>query len=164
LFSLGFLHDFGALTGLDAAFYGAAPFRPGGQPAGGISGAGMTDGGSPRDDFDARLERARAQREGETPAARPAPGSRPPMGIGFRIGVDVAAALAVGIGIGYLLDSWLGTKPWLLVVFFFLGAGAGILNVYRAVMGMGYAVGYRPSKSDGTPTPKSGGEPPPESH
>jgi ATP synthase protein I len=124
----------------------------------------MTDGGSPRDDFDARLERARAQREGETPAARPAPGSRPPMGIGFRIGVDVAAALAVGIGIGYLLDSWLGTKPWLLVVFFFLGAGAGILNVYRAVMGMGYAVGYRPSKSDWTPTPKSGGEPPAESH
>ena len=72
------------------------------------------------------------------------------MGIGFRIGVDVAAALAVGLGIGYLLDVWLGTKPWLLVVFFFLGAGAGILNVYRAVMGMGYQVGFR--RSDGAPT------------
>jgi ATP synthase protein I len=67
------------------------------------------------------------------------------MGIGFRIGVDVAAALAVGLGIGYLLDAWLGTKPWLLVVFFFLGAGAGILNVYRAVRGMGYQVGFHPS-------------------
>jgi ATP synthase protein I len=103
----------------------------------------MTDGGSPRDDFDARLERARAQREAVQPAARPGPGSRPPMGIGFRIGVDVAAALAVGLGIGYLLDAWLGTKPWLLVVFFFLGAAAGVLNVYRAVQGMGYQVGFR---------------------
>ena len=64
------------------------------------------------------------------------------MGLGFRIGVDVAAALAVGLGIGYLLDAWLGTKPWLLVLFFFLGAGAGVLNVYRAVMGMGYQVGF----------------------
>jgi ATP synthase protein I len=67
------------------------------------------------------------------------------MGIGFRVGIDVAVSLGFGTGIGYLLDSWLGTRPWLLVVFFFLGAGAGILNVYRAVMGMGYAVGYRPS-------------------
>jgi ATP synthase protein I len=103
----------------------------------------MTAGGAP-DDFDARLERARAQRE-EKPAERQGPGSRPPMGIGFRIGVDVAAALAVGLGIGYMLDSWLGTRPWLLIVFFFLGAGAGIANVFRAVRGMGYQVGYRPS-------------------
>ncbi|MBI3516463.1 MAG: AtpZ/AtpI family protein [Proteobacteria bacterium] len=105
----------------------------------------MTGGGSPGDDFDARLERARAEREATTKPASSGPGSRPPMGSGFRIGVDVAAALAVGLGIGYLLDVWLGTKPWLLVVFFFLGAGAGILNVYRAVMGMGYQVGFRKS-------------------
>jgi ATP synthase protein I len=109
-----------------------------------ISGAGMTGGGSPGDDFDARLERARAQREAETPTSHAGPRSRPPMGIGFRIGVDVAAALAVGLGIGYLLDAWLGTKPWLLVVFFFLGAGAGMLNVYRAVQKMGYQVGFHP--------------------
>jgi len=72
------------------------------------------------------------------------------MGIGFRIGVDLAAALAVGLGIGYLLDAWLGTKPWLLVLFFFLGAGAGVLNVYRAVQGMGYQVGFH---HDDTPGP-----------
>ena len=64
------------------------------------------------------------------------------MGIGFRIGVDVAAALAVGLGIGFLLDAWLGTKPWLMVLFFFLGAGAGVMSVYRAVQGMGYQVGF----------------------
>ena len=120
--------------------FGGVDLGPAGR---GTSGVGMTDGGAPRDDFDARLERARAERETATPAARSGPGSRPPMGIGFRVGVDVAAALAVGLGIGYLLDAWLGTKPWLLVVFFFLGAGAGVLNVYRAVQGMGYQVGFR---------------------
>jgi len=35
----------------------------------------------------------------------------------------------VGVGIGYLLDTWLDTKPWFLVGFFFVGAAAGVLNV-----------------------------------
>jgi ATP synthase protein I len=58
-------------------------------------------------------------------------------GIAFRIGTEMVAALIVGVGIGYYLDYWLETKPWFLVVFFFLGAGAGVLNVYRAASGLG---------------------------
>ena len=57
----------------------------------------------------------------------------------IRIGTEMVAALIVGVGIGYFLDNWLGTKPWFLVVFFFLGAGAGVLNVYRAASGLGIA-------------------------
>ena len=51
--------------------------------------------------------------------------------IGFRIGVELFAAVFVGAGIGYLADDLFGTKPWLIVVFLFLGGAAGILNVYR---------------------------------
>ena len=40
-------------------------------------------------------------------------------------------ALVVGIGIGYWLDRWLGTWPWLFLVFFVMGSVAGVLNVYR---------------------------------
>ena len=65
------------------------------------------------------------------------------MGLAFRIGIELVAALAVGVGIGWLLDVWLDTKPWLMVVFFFLGAGAGILNVYRTVSSYGLAGGHR---------------------
>jgi ATP synthase protein I len=43
----------------------------------------------------------------------------------------VVSALGVGIAVGLLLDRWLGTKPWLFLLFFVLGAAAGILNVYR---------------------------------
>lgn len=71
------------------------------------------------------------------------------LGWAFRIGVEMVSALVVGVGIGLLLDWWLGTGPWLLVVFFLLGAGAGILNVYRAAMGYGLAVGYRKPGENG---------------
>ncbi len=63
--------------------------------------------------------------------------------IALRIGVELVAALAVGVAIGIGLDRWLGTTPWLMVVFIVLGAAAGILNVVRVMAGMGGAVGYR---------------------
>ena len=43
------------------------------------------------------------------------------MGLGFRIAVELVAGIAVGTLIGYALDGWLGTRPWLMVVFLFLG-------------------------------------------
>lgn len=51
--------------------------------------------------------------------------------IGLRIGVELFSAVVVGAGIGYLLDDFCGTKPWLLALFLFFGGAAGILNVYR---------------------------------
>ena len=37
----------------------------------------------------------------------------------------------IGAWLGWVLDEWLGTEPWLFVAFFFLGLAAGMLNVYR---------------------------------
>ena len=54
------------------------------------------------------------------------------MGNAFKLGTELVAAVGVGTIIGCILDSWFGTKPWLIIVFFFLGAAAGILNVIRA--------------------------------
>ena len=54
------------------------------------------------------------------------------MGFAFKLGTELVAAVAVGTIIGFILDSWFGTKPWLIVIFFFLGAAAGMLNVIRA--------------------------------
>ncbi|HSR55223.1 MAG TPA: AtpZ/AtpI family protein [Alphaproteobacteria bacterium] len=64
------------------------------------------------------------------------------VGVAVRVGIELAGTLAVGVGIGWLLDRWLGTGPWLLVVFFFLGAAGGVLNVYRAVKNLGLVPGY----------------------
>ena len=52
------------------------------------------------------------------------------MGNAFKLGTEFAA-VAVGTIIGFILDSWFDTKPWLIIIFFFLGAAAGMLNVIR---------------------------------
>jgi ATP synthase protein I len=53
------------------------------------------------------------------------------MGSAFKLGTELVAAVAVGTIIGFILDSWFDTKPWLILIFFFLGAAAGMLNVIR---------------------------------
>ena len=60
---------------------------------------------------------------------KPAPTS---MGIAFRFTTELVSALVVGGGIGWGLDWLFGTKAIFLVVFFVLGAAAGIRNVMRA--------------------------------
>jgi ATP synthase protein I len=89
--------------------------------------------GDERDGFERRLREARARQGLDKPAGGDAGGGLPPgpWGIGFRAGVEVVSALAVGVVIGLLLDRWLGTWPWLFLLFFVAGSAAGILNVYR---------------------------------
>ena len=53
------------------------------------------------------------------------------MGNAFKLGTELVSAVAVGTIIGFILDSWFDTKPWLIIIFFFLGTAAGILNVIR---------------------------------
>ena len=53
------------------------------------------------------------------------------MGEAFKLGTVLVAAVVVGTIIGFILDTWFGTKPWLIIVFFFLGTAAGILNVIK---------------------------------
>ncbi len=53
------------------------------------------------------------------------------MGNAFKLGTELVAAVGVGTIIGFILDSWFGTKPWLIITFFFLGAAAGMLNIFR---------------------------------
>lgn len=97
-------------------------------------------------DFDARLKAARARRAGRGGSERLSRGGG--LAMALRIGVELVAALIVGVGIGVLLDRWLGTAPWLMVLFFVLGAAAGMMNVFRVVAGYDSAVGFRRPKRD----------------
>jgi ATP synthase protein I len=42
----------------------------------------------------------------------------------------VGAPLGAGI-VGWMLDRWLGTRPWVMLVMLFLGFAAGVFNVMR---------------------------------
>jgi len=97
----------------------------------------MTEGDSPPEpkDFAKRLQTLRGevkQDNGEAPRAGGMP--QTPAGWVLRLSVELAAGLLVGGVIGWLLDRWLGTNPLLLIVFFLLGATAGIYNVIRSAM------------------------------
>ena len=47
------------------------------------------------------------------------------------IGVTLVAATAIGLAIGYGLDRWLGTTPWLTLTFTLFGIVAGFINLFR---------------------------------
>jgi ATP synthase protein I len=49
------------------------------------------------------------------------------------VGIAFVLAVIMGFGVGYVLDRWLGTSPLFVIVFFFLGVAAGIVNVVRTV-------------------------------
>jgi len=58
------------------------------------------------------------------------------LGIAFKMSTELVAAVLVGTIIGFIFDTWFGTKPWLILTFFFVGAIAGVLNVIRSAKNM----------------------------
>ncbi|MCF8467547.1 MAG: AtpZ/AtpI family protein [Sneathiella sp.] len=57
-------------------------------------------------------------------------------GNAWRLSVEMVAALLVCGGFGWLLDKWLDTKPWLMLVFLIVGAGVGLYNVIKVARRM----------------------------
>jgi ATP synthase protein I len=70
--------------------------------------------------------------ESERESAASAGGWGRAMNLGFRVVSELVAGIVVGGGIGYLLDKWLGTKPFLLILFGLLGTAGGFWNIIRA--------------------------------
>jgi ATP synthase protein I len=89
------------------------------------------------------IDKARAERVRRQPAAGDRSVLHQGLGLGFRIGIELVVAVVVATGLGWAIDRWFGTRPWGMIVLFFLGVAAGMLNVYRAVTGISGAVGYR---------------------
>jgi ATP synthase protein I len=46
------------------------------------------------------------------------------------VGISMVAATFIGLAMGYYLDKWLGTDPWLTLVFLMLGIVSGFRNIY----------------------------------
>jgi len=105
----------------------------------------MSEGGPP--DPLARLgeeiDKARAERVRTQPVVQHRSVLQQGLGLGLRIGIELVVAIVVATGLGWAIDRWLGTRPWGMIVLFFLGVAAGMLNVYRAVTGIRGPVGYR---------------------
>ena len=92
-------------------------------------------------DIGRRLDQLQADREQKN---RPLQSALPKgmAAIMGRVATELVAGVVVGTFTGWMLDRWLETSPLFLLVMFFLGAIAGMLNVWRVFTGRGLAVGY----------------------
>ncbi len=83
------------------------------------------------DDLGSRIKAARGPDSTDSPKnQRPPPNEG--VGQAMRVGAELLSGLIVGAGIGWFLDGWMETRPLFMIIFFILGAGAGIINVYRS--------------------------------
>ena len=73
------------------------------------------------DDLDRRIRDAKAAHDRDTSPAQGMAESR-----GWAVGIEFVGTVLVGAFIGYLLDRWLDTAPWLMIVLLLLGFAAGL--------------------------------------
>lgn len=99
------------------------------------------------DDLGQRIARAQAKRPVSAAAEQMRQREMSGMGRGFRLASEFVAAIIVGVGLGLLVDYFLPTRPWGLVVLMLLGFAAGIVNVVRATAEINTATAVPP----GTP-------------
>ncbi len=88
----------------------------------------------PKDQFKTRLEIAKkkaSKRNLDGTKHNPSP-----IGTAFKLSTELVSAVAVGTIIGFILDKTFGTKPWLILIFFFVGVIAGITNVVKSAKNM----------------------------
>ena len=87
-----------------------------------------------KDQFKTRLEIAKkkaSKRHIDNKNRNPSP-----IGTAFKLSTELVSAVAVGTIIGFILDKTFGTKPWLILIFFFVGVIAGITNVIKSAKNM----------------------------
>ena len=81
--------------------------------------------------FEERLNRAQ-KKIGDAPSFENAEEQTPsPMGIAFKMGIELVVGSGVGAFIGFWFDRWFDTKPVFLIVLLILGFASGIRNVVR---------------------------------
>ena len=88
----------------------------------------------PKHQFKTRLEIAKSKILKRSKVSQDTSSSK--LGIAFKISTEMVAAVAVGTIIGFILDNWFGTKPWLILIFFFIGVITGIMNVIKSAKKM----------------------------
>ena len=87
-----------------------------------------------QDDLKTRLKIAKSKFKKKNPSENNEQKSS--FGKAFQLSTELVSAVLVATIIGFILDNWFDTKPWLIIIFFFIGVAAGIMNVIRSAKKM----------------------------
>lgn len=108
----------------------------------------------PTDELEALDARLAEARERLTPAPNPRAVASSALAQGSRYALEIVAGAAVGGFLGWQLDRWLGSKPWLALLFLLLGLVAGFMNLLRAVNREAALVNAQPIPPGVAPEPE----------
>jgi len=86
------------------------------------------------DDLKTRLNIAKSNFKRKNPSDQN--DKKSSFGKAFQLSTELVSAVLVATIIGFILDNWFDTKPWLIIIFFFIGVAAGIINVIRSAKKM----------------------------
>ena len=86
------------------------------------------------DDLKTRLKIAKSKFKKRNPSNKD--DEKSSFGKAFQLSTELVSAVLVATIIGFILDNWFDTKPWLIILFFFIGVAAGIINVIRSAKKM----------------------------
>ena len=86
------------------------------------------------DDLKTRLKIAKSNFKKKNPPVND--DQKSSFGKAFQLSTELVSAVLVATIIGFILDNWFDTKPWLIIIFFFIGVAAGIINVIRSAKKM----------------------------
>ena len=85
-------------------------------------------------DLKTRLKIAKSKFKNKNPSEND--DKKSSFGKAFQLSTELVSAVLVATIIVFILDNWFGTKPWLIIIFFFIGVTAGIINVIRSAKKM----------------------------
>ena len=88
----------------------------------------------PNAPFKTRLKIAKSNFKKKNPPQKD--NEKSSFGKAFQLSTELVSAVLVATIIGFILDNWFGTKPWLIIIFFFVGVIAGIINVVKSAKNM----------------------------
>ena len=86
------------------------------------------------DDLKTRLKIAKSKYKNKNQSNKD--NEKSSFGKAFQLSTELVSAVLVATIIGFILDNWFDTKPWLIIIFFFIGVAAGIINVIRSAKKM----------------------------
>lgn len=102
-------------------------------------------------DLESRL--SKAKKSFEEKQRPPKAGGGKAISVALQMSIEFVLAIVISSGIGWVIDKWLGSMPWFLIIFFCIGSAAGIKNIFRAAEAMQSSSRARNEESDGPKNP-----------